>query len=104
MVVLMEIIAQATAMNDKVLIFSQRLDSLDFVERALMTKGWGGFLKTPPPSPLRWQRFGQGGGSGNDEACWGPWVNGREYFRLEGNSATRERCVLCLPDFWDGGC
>lgn len=79
MVLLLEIIAQSTLVGDKVLVFSQRTLALDFVERILMTKGWGGCVKTPPPASM------------NGKTSWGPWYSGVQYFRLDGTTESSKR-------------
>ncbi|CAN0264812.1 unnamed protein product, partial [Scytosiphon promiscuus] len=102
MVVLLEIIAASRVQGDKVLIFSQRMPALDFIERVLMTKGWGGFVKTPAPAPdvPAW-RLSFSGGSGEKKAGdWGPWVNGRHYFRIDGSTPSKKRQHL-IKDFND---
>lgn len=78
MVILLEIIAASITGGDKVLVFSQRRPVLDFIERVLMTKGWWGFVKTAAPPPL---------------GIWGPWAKNKHYYRIDGNTSARHRCV-----------
>ncbi|CAM9828633.1 unnamed protein product, partial [Hapterophycus canaliculatus] len=101
MVVLLEIIAASRVQGDKVLVFSQRKPALDFIERVLMTKGWGGYVKTPAPAPVvpAW-RLSFSGGADKKEAAWGPWENGRHYYRIDGSTASKKRQQL-IKDFND---
>ncbi|CAN0438378.1 unnamed protein product, partial [Ectocarpus sp. 12 AP-2014] len=95
MVVLLEIIAASISMGDKVLVFSQRRPVLDFVERVLMTKGWGGFVETPAPALPAWHRSFMGGPAETAAAgAWGPWENGRQYFRIDGETPSKKRQQL----------
>lgn len=89
-VVLLEIIAKAMTMNDKVLIFSQRPIVLDFLERLFMTKGWGGSVKTPPPPIPAWRQAVMGNGA-REATTWGPWKNETHYFRLDGSTSAKMR-------------
>lgn len=95
MVVLLEIIAASISRGDKVLVFSQRRPVLDFVERVLMTKGWGGFVETPAPALPAWHRSFMGGGAAAETpaGAWGPWENGRQYFRIDGATPSKKRSV-----------
>lgn len=101
MVVLLEIIAASRVQGDKVLVFSQRRPALDFVERVLMTKGWGGFVKTPAPAPVvpAWRLSFSGGAEEKKAGVWGPWENGRDYFRIDGSTNSKKRSVVVLPFF-----
>ena len=90
MVIVLEIIARAISKDDKVLVFSQRRLVLDFMERVLMTKGWGGFVKTPAPVPAWRYAYSEPGNAGS----WGPWENGKHYFRLDGTTPSKKRRVI----------
>lgn len=65
LVLLLEIIANAEIVGDKVLVFSQSLSSLDLIERTL-----------------------GGGRIGGNEISW---CKGVDYFRLDGSTAARSR-------------
>jgi len=83
MMVLLEIIAASMKIGDKVVVFSQRLPCLNFIERTLATKRWGGLATNPSTA------------SSCSEPCerttWGAWKKGEHYFRLDGKSKTKER-------------
>lgn len=65
LVLLLEILANADIVGDKVLVFSQSLSSLDLIERSL------------------------GGGSiGGNEMSW---CKGVDYFRIDGSTAAKTR-------------
>ena len=65
LVLLLEILANAEIVGDKVLVFSQSLSSLDLIERAL-----------------------GGGRIGGNEMSW---CKGVDYFRIDGSTAAKTR-------------
>ncbi|KAG5188171.1 hypothetical protein JKP88DRAFT_267660 [Tribonema minus] len=78
LVMLMEIVAQAVLVGDKVVVFSKYTTILNLLERLLTrSKGWGDAVSVAPP---------QGGGT-----TWGPWRPNRHYFRIDGSVSARDR-------------
>ena len=65
LVLLLEILANAEVVGDKVLVFSQSLTSLDIIERAL-----------------------GGGATGGNTLNW---CHGVDYFRMDGSTAVQKR-------------
>jgi SNF2 family DNA or RNA helicase len=72
--ILLQILAHSQSLGDKVVVFSQCLKSLDFIEQVLMSKDWG--------------RYCQG-----FEKCedLGGWRKGVEYLRIDGGTKSSER-------------
>jgi len=65
LVMLLEILANAEAVGDKILVFSQSLTTLDLIERALTSGTFEG-----------------------DKLCW---IHGVDYFRMDGSTSVKTR-------------
>lgn len=77
MVILMQIIMHADLLDEKVVVFSQCLKSLDFVERILNEEDWGASissLKNLSPGKV-----------------WGAWRRNRDYLRIDGSNSASQR-------------
>ena len=75
-VLLLHILAKSEQLGEKVLVFSQSLKSLDYIERVLALHDW----KTAVPS-LRCFADRRLGG----------WANSRDYLRIDGDTTSSER-------------
>lgn len=110
-IVLLEIIAQALTVGDKVCVVSRSVQILDLIERVLSHE-WTNFVTTKPPSEgvlaIKPPSEGvlvtkppaegvlassEGGGSSSlvSGGKWGPWRKGRDYLRIDGSTTTSER-------------
>jgi hypothetical protein len=72
MVLLLQIIAHCDLIGDKVVVFSQSLPTLSYIEEILNSPDWGGF-KLFLPNNVRQQNFGG-------------WKRNQEYLRIDGVS------------------
>ena len=71
---LLQILANADAVGDKVVVFSQCLRTLDFIEKVLGTADWARFCKGHESKP-----------------GLGSWRKGFEYLRIDGSVNSSER-------------
>jgi len=76
-VLLLQIIAHCDAIGDKVVVFSQSLPTLSYIEEILNSPDWGGF-KFYLPDNVRKQKLGG-------------WKKDREYLRIDGAVDAKER-------------
>ena len=66
--------------GDKVVVFSQCLKTLDFIESIIKSPDWG---RTLP-----------GVASLSPGRIWGSWRSGQDYLRMDGTTTASERGVL----------
>jgi hypothetical protein len=76
-IVLLQIIAHCDSIGDKVVVFSQCLKTLSYVEEILQSPNWGGFQPFLPDY--------------NGKQRLGGWEKGKEYLRIDGSVDARER-------------
>ena len=76
-VLLLQIIAHCDAIGDKVVVFSQSLPTLSYIEDILNSPDWGGF-KFHNPDDVTQQKIGG-------------WKKDREYLRIDGSVDAKER-------------
>ena len=81
-VLLLQIIAHCDAIGDKVVVFSQSLPTLSYIEEILNSPDWGGF-KFYLPDNIRKQKLGG-------------WKKDREYLRIDGAVDAKERGDLIV--------
>ncbi len=72
-VLLLQIIAHCDAIGDKVVVFSQSLPTLSYIEEILNSSDWGGFNFFSPRN--------------NRKQKLGGWRRNRDYLRIDGVSA-----------------
>jgi hypothetical protein len=75
-VLLLQIIAHCDRIGDKVVVFSQSLPTLSYIEEILNSPDWGGF-KFFLPDNIRKQKLGG-------------WRRNQEYLRIDGVSHSHE--------------
>ena len=92
LVLLLEILAQADTIGEKVVVFSQCLKTLDYIEKVLNTPHWEAMV----PSLCLLCQGRQ----------WGPWRKNFEYLRIDGGVSATERgeLVTSFNDQNDNGC
>ncbi len=76
-VLLIQILVLADMVNDKVVVFSQRLNTLDFIEEVLRKPDWSQYvpsIKNLCPGK-----------------SWGKWRKNEEYLRIDGSTSSKER-------------
>ena len=71
-VLFLEILTESLERNDKVVVFTQSLATLDYLQHVLQTDTWGGFL--PQKDEKR-----------------GAWQNETEFFSIQGGDSAQER-------------
>jgi len=76
-VLLLQIIAHCDLLGDKVVVFSQSLPTLAYIEKILNSPDWGGFNLFLPDN-VRQQKFGG-------------WKRNQDYLRIDGSVDARER-------------
>jgi len=76
-VLLLQIIAHCDLIGDKVVVFSQSLPTLSYIEEILNSPDWGGF-KFYMPDDVRKPNIGN-------------WKKDREYLRIDGSVDAKER-------------
>ena len=76
-VLLLQIIAHCDLIGDKVVVFSQSLPTLSYIEEILNSPDWGGF-KFYMPDDVRKPNTGN-------------WKKDREYLRIDGSVDAKER-------------
>ena len=76
-VLLLQIIAHCDLIGDKVVVFSQCLNTLSFIEGIIQSDDWGGF-KPHLPNNICQQKLGG-------------WKKNREYLRIDGSVDAKER-------------
>lgn len=88
-IILLHILAHATALGEKTVVFSQSLKTLDFLSEMIASKDWHDscpHLKEAfPDRPM------------------GGWVQGKDFLRIDGGTSGIERGEL-LKDFSDDKC
>ena len=80
LVVLLHILAHSIKIGDKTILFSQCLKTLDFIEQVLQIPCWADKVKS-----LK-HEF--------PDLQLGSWENGKEYFRIDGNTNAEKRGEL----------
>jgi len=76
-VLLLQILAHCDAIGDKVVVFSQSLPTLSYIEGVLNSSDWGGFERFLPRN-VRKQKLGG-------------WRRNQEYLRIDGSVDAKER-------------
>jgi len=79
-ILLLQILAHADMIGEKVVVFSQSLPTLNFIEDAIQSDDWGS--KVPSISSLSPGRK------------WGNWQNGKDYLRIDGSIDATTRGLL----------
>ena len=79
-ILLLQILAHADTIGDKVVIFSQCLKTLDFIERALQLPDWSKHI--PSIANL------------SPGKHWGKWRKNVDYLRIDGSIGAKERGFL----------
>jgi len=74
---LVEIIAHSVVLGDKIVVFSQCLKSLNFIEELLQRSNWEN--KLPALKNLK------------KKYSWGPWKKGIDYLRIDGATSSSDR-------------
>ena len=82
-VVLFELLSECLRRKDRMVVFTQSLPTLDFVEHALKSETWGGLLDASRDVVA--DAVAHGG------ARRGGWRPGRDYFRIEGSVSGEQR-------------
>ncbi|KAH8382793.1 hypothetical protein KR009_005281 [Drosophila setifemur] len=80
LVILMKLLQQCEAIGDKLLVFSQSLQSLDVIEH---------FLSLVDSNTKNYEFEGD---VGDFKGCW---TNGKDYFRLDGSCSVESREAMC---------
>ncbi len=80
MVLLIQILAQAESIGDKVVVFSQSLDTLNFIEKALQKPDWS--MMVPKITDI------------DGKKGWGNWEKNRDYLRIDGSVMPKKRGEL----------
>ncbi|KAM8704343.1 hypothetical protein ACLKA7_008881 [Drosophila subpalustris] len=80
LVILLRLLQQCEAIGDKLLVFSQSLQSLDVIEH---------FLSLVDSNTKGYEFEGD---VGNFKGCWSP---GEDYFRLDGSCSVEQREAMC---------
>jgi len=91
-VLLLQIMAHADYIGDKVVVFSQCLKTLDFIETVLQSSDWSLHVQSIASlSPGR---------------VWGNWRKNAEYLRIDGSISAKERGTLVdhFNENKNGGC
>lgn len=78
-VLLLQILAHADTLGDKVVCFTQCLKTIDYIERVLNSPDWG---KTIPAIAVLGAAEGR---------TWGQWRRNREYLRIDGATSASDR-------------
>ena len=81
-VLLLQILAHADILGDKVVCFTQCLKTIDYIESVLNTPDWG---KTIPSIADLGKAQGR---------TWGQWRRNREYLRIDGATSASDRGEL----------
>ena len=77
---LLHILVASTQQKDKVLIFSESLVTLNFVESVLALDNWHDHVPALPSSP--------------GDAAFGGWRKDHDYFRMDGFTSAEDRGIL----------
>ena len=77
-ILLLKILAHADTIVDKVVVFTQCLNTLDFIESVLNTPQWE---QSIPNLPMK-------------DGSWGPWSKNSEYLCIVGGTTAVERGEL----------
>ena len=77
---LLQIVAHADLIGDKVVVFSQSITTLDFIETVLNSSRWEDHVRAL--NTLR------------SNYTWGPWKKNKQYLRMDGSNTASERGEL----------
>jgi len=77
---LLQILAHSDLIGDKVVVFSQCLRTLDFIERVLQSPDWGSQVQSITELGV--------------DCKWGNWKKNREYLRIDGSVDAQKRGSL----------